>query len=132
MPIRLEADHTHRRLTAQAVGVLTRDDVLQFLRTARSGVERQNWPLLFDATGATATLEPADVESAVAVVRAAVLRDGMRAHVALVAGDDALYRWLIDYETRCAEMGVRVIRTFRRRDDAERWLEIVSAARRFI
>ena len=117
---------------ATATGVITRDEVLQFLRTARSRVERQSWPLLFDATGATCDLTAADVEAAVAVVRAAVLRDGMRAHVALVADDTTLYQWLIDYETRCAEMGVRVIRTFRLRADAEHWLEIVSSARRFI
>jgi hypothetical protein len=33
------------------------------------------------------------------------------------------------YEARCAEAGVRVIRIFRKLEDAERWLEIVSAAR---
>jgi hypothetical protein len=33
------------------------------------------------------------------------------------------------YEAKCAEMGVRLIRVFRQSDDAERWLDIVSAAR---
>jgi len=32
-------------------------------------------------------------------------------------------------ETRCAEIGVRVIRARANTEDAERWLETVSAAR---
>jgi hypothetical protein len=35
------------------------------------------------------------------------------------------------YETRCAEIGVRVIRVFRHRPDAERWLDAVASARHF-
>jgi hypothetical protein len=44
------------------------------------------------------------------------------------ADDDALYRWFLLYEAKCAEAGVRVIRIFRQFEDAERGLEIVSAA----
>jgi hypothetical protein len=35
------------------------------------------------------------------------------------------------YEAGCADVGVRVIRVFRHLPDAERWLEIVSAARHY-
>jgi hypothetical protein len=65
------------------------------------------------------------------VVRRALADEGLRAHVALVTSDDALYRWALEYEVRCAELGVRVIRTFRQRADAERWLAVLSTAGRF-
>ena len=71
----------------------------------------------------------ADVDQAVAVVRIAARQKQRRAHVAIVANDDQLYRWFLLYETQCAEIGVRVIRIFRQLDDAERWLDIVSSAR---
>jgi hypothetical protein len=53
----------------------------------------------------------------------------MRGHVAIVASDDAIYNGMLRYETGCAVAGIRVIRVFRQLPDAERWLEIVSAAR---
>jgi len=40
-----------------------------------------------------------------------------------------LFGRLLEYETRCAALGVRVIRVFRQYEDAERWLVIVSSAR---
>jgi hypothetical protein len=72
-----------------------------------------------------------DIEKAVFAVRAVSAREQQRGHVAIVADDEALFQWLLAYETRCAEFGVRVIRAFRQLDEAERWLEIVSAARDF-
>jgi hypothetical protein len=71
----------------------------------------------------------ADAELAVAAVQKTVAQGQQRGHVALVADDDALYRWFLLYETECMKIGVRVIRVFRQIEDAERWLEIVSAAR---
>jgi hypothetical protein len=56
---------------------------------------------------------------------------GPRGHVAIVAPDDVLYARMLLYEAGCADAGVRVIRVFRQRADAERWLDIVSAARHF-
>ena len=53
----------------------------------------------------------------------------MRGHVAVAALDDAVFEGMLRYETRCAEIGVRVIRVFRLLGDAENWLGIVSAAR---
>ena len=131
MPIVLDPDVSGRRLVARVTETLTREDVLDFLRTARASINRQSWPLLVDALGATTSLAASDIEAAVGIVEAAVKRDGMRAHVALVADDDPLYDWFLNYEMRCMDLGVRVIRVFRQRPDAERWLEVVSAARRF-
>ena len=129
MPITLTRDAARHWLRARANGSLSIDAVIDFLRTARAPIEFRMWPLLFDARGCTTTLTAADVEAAVAIVRKATEERQQRAHVALVADEDALYRWFLDYETRCAGMGVRIIRAFRLIDDAERWLEIVSAAR---
>ena len=83
------------------------------------------------ARGADTDMKMSDVERAVAVVRAAIKTGGPRGHVAIIADDDGLYRWMLAYETRCAEFEVRIIRVFRQRDDAEHWLEAVSAARHF-
>ncbi len=132
MAIVLDEDQPRRRLVATASGILTGEDVLQFLRTARASLDRQQWPLLFDARGVTTTLGEPDLAAAVGVVEAAMNRGEARAHVALVADDDVLYAWFLRYEMRCNEIGVRVIRTFRQRADAERWLEILSGARHYL
>jgi hypothetical protein len=87
------------------------------------------WPLMVDARDCRTNMTDADVDKAVAVVRVAARQKQRRAHVAIVANDDPLYRWFLLYETQCAEVGVRVIRIFRQLDDAERWLDIVSSAR---
>ena len=50
-------------------------------------------------------------------------------HVALVADEDRFHTWLLMYEIKCAEIGVRLIRVFRLRADAERWLAVMSATR---
>jgi hypothetical protein len=105
------------------------DQILELLRTARASTATQMWPMLCDLRGATSRLTPGDVDAAADVVRRALQITGPRAHVAIAADDDSLYRWMLAYETRCAALGVRTIRVFRRLPDAERWLEIVSAAR---
>jgi hypothetical protein len=127
--ITLVRDEGKRWLRAKAVGVLTLDDLLAFLRTARSSVELRMWPLMFDGNGASTDMTDDDVARAVAVVRHAVETTGPRAHVAVATSDDRLHRWMLLYEAKCAEIGVRLVRVFRQQDDAERWLEIVSAAR---
>ena len=88
------------------------------------------WPLFIDASGATTTMSDADVETAVAEVRVAA-GQGPRGHVALVSSDDQLFDRLLLYETLCADAGFRLIRVFRKHADAEKWLEIMSAARHF-
>jgi hypothetical protein len=129
VPITVAHDASRRWLRARASGSLSIDQAAEFLRTARAPVELRMWPLLFDARGCTTSMTAADVAKAVAIVRKVAEQRQRRAHVALVADDDQLYGWFLDYETRCAELGVRVIRVFRQFEDAERWLEIVSAAR---
>jgi hypothetical protein len=129
VPITLTRDIARRWLRARASGSVSIDEVTDFLRTARAPLELRMWPLIVDARSCTTTMTAADVALAVDIVRTATKRGQQRAHVALVADDDTLYRWFLDYETRCVEFGVRVIRVFRQFEDAERWLEIVSAAR---
>jgi hypothetical protein len=131
VPFTLEHDPKRGWLLAKASGTLTLDEVLTFLRTARARTERRMMPLIVDARGATTGMTEADVDRAVAVVQDAVRRHGLRGHAAIVADDDRLYAWMLRYETRCAEIDVRIIRVFRQRPDAERWLEAVAAARNF-
>jgi hypothetical protein len=130
-PIVLEFDSTRRWLVATASGSLGLEQVITFLKTARATPETQHVPLLFDARGCATSMTLADVEAAASVVRETVRRRGLRAHVALVADDEALYAWGIAYEERCAEVGVRVIRCFRDLESAEAWLKIMSTARLF-
>ena len=85
---------------------------------------------MVDASTATTSMTPADVDTAVQVVKT-LATEGPRAYVALFAKDNALFRWALDYEVRCAEIGVRVIRVFRQRADAEQWLTILSTAGKF-
>ena len=129
MPIDCIRDERRRWLLARASDALSLEDTTTFLRTARARAEDRMWPMLVDARACRTTMTEADVEAAVAIVRAVARRNERRAHVAIAADDDALYRWFLLYEAKCAEAGVRVIRIFRQLQDAERWLEIVSAAR---
>jgi hypothetical protein len=131
MPIHVDAHAKRGWLIARATGLLTLRELLEFLDTVRAPTERRMTPLLFDAREATTDMTGEDVERVVAAVRASVARVGVRGHVAIVADDDRLYEGMLLYETRCADIGVRVIRVFRQRIDAERWLEAVASARHF-
>jgi hypothetical protein len=124
-------DAAKKWVMVRVSGVLGLDDVLRLIGSARAGVEHRMWPMLFDARSATTTTTEQDVEAAVHAVADAMRSQGPRGHVALVADDEVLYARMLLYETRCAEAGVTVIRAFRQRPDAERWLAIVSAARYF-
>ena len=128
MPIHVERDPHYHWLLATATGVISIEMVLNLLRTARAPIELRTMPMLFDASIATTSMTNADVTTAVDVARRADA-SGPRGHVALVAGDDRFYALLLSYEIQCADAGIRVIRVFRRRSDAERWLEVMSAAR---
>jgi len=128
VPIHVVRDPHSQWLVATATGVISIDMVLELLRTARAPIERRMMPMLFDASSATTSMTDADVTSAVAVVRRAGSA-GPRGHVAMVAGDDRFFTLLLMYEVQCAEAGIRSIRVFRQRGDAERWLEVMSAAR---
>jgi hypothetical protein len=129
VPLTLTRDAARRWLLARAEGSLCITEITEFLRTARAPIELRMWPLLVDARSCRGSMTPADVAQAVDIVRKVAEQRERRGHVALVADDEALYRWFLDYEMRCAAIGVRVIRAFRQFEDAERWLEIVSDAR---
>jgi hypothetical protein len=94
---------------------LTLDELLGFLRTARSSVELRMWPLMFDGDKASTDMTDDDVARAVAVVQHAIETTGMRAHVAVATSDDRLYRGMLLYESKCADIGVRLVRDFRHR-----------------
>jgi hypothetical protein len=129
--VSINYDAARTWVRVRATGTLTIDEAVRVIRTARSSIEHQMWPMLFDARSATTSMTEADVDDAVAAVRQAAVQRSPRGHVALVADDDVLYTRLLLYEARCADFGVRVIRAFRQLPDAERWLEIVSAARHY-
>ena len=128
VPVTVTHDLPRHWLRARAAGSLSIDDTIEFIRTVRAPLELRMWPLIFDARSCRTSMTAADVDKAVDAVRKVAEQRQQRAHVALVADDDGLYSWFLDYETRCVAIGVRIIRVFRQYDDAERWLEIVSAA----
>jgi hypothetical protein len=131
VPIDLDRDRSRGWLVARVTGVLTIEELIGFLKTARADLDTRANPLLVDATAATTSMTATDVDTAVQVVKSVVAAQGMRAHVAVFTTDDALYRWLLAYEVACTAIGVRVIRVFRQRVDAEQWLAILSTAGRF-
>lgn len=124
-----ERDRKRGWIVVRASGIIDLDDVLHLIQTARASVNDRMIPMLFDAREAEGALSDQDIDRAVAAVDRAARLGGTRGHVAIAASDDAVYAGMLGYETRCAEIGVRVIRVFRQLADAERWLEIVSAAR---
>jgi ribosomal protein L12E/L44/L45/RPP1/RPP2 len=131
VPLTVHFDHRRRWVLVRGTGAITADEILSVIRTARTSVEHQMWPMLVDALEATTTMTDEDIEAAVEAVRQAIATGGRRGHVAIAADDDGLYARMLLYETRCAEIGAPVIRVFRRSDDAAHWLEIMSAARNF-
>jgi hypothetical protein len=130
MAVTIELDTRRHWVRVRISSELTLDDALGIIRTARAPIERRMWPLLVDATGASTSMGEADIDRAAAEARRAA-QQGPRGHVALVADTDPLYARLLLYETRLAEAGIRLIRVFRQKQDAEQWLEILSAARHF-
>ena len=131
VPITVRTDERRRWIIATVSDTLTLQDVLTVIRTARADIEHRMWPLLVDARTATTDMTEQQVDEAAAAVQRAVQTGGERGHVALATSDDRMYQRMLQYETRCAELGVRVIRVFRQRPDAEQWLALVSAARNF-
>jgi hypothetical protein len=132
MPIAVTHDKRQRRLDARATGVLTLDEILSFIRTARAPVEYRDCPLLFDARGATIHESAENVEPVIHEIQSAAAREhGVRSHVAVVADDDALFRFCLAYEARLIAAGLPVVRVFRERTDAEQWLTTMANTRRF-
>ena len=127
----VERDSVRGWIIVRAQGPLHIDEILQIIRTTRASVANRMVPMLFDGRDAHGPISDADIDQAVAAVREAMKMGGIRGHLAMVATDDAVYEGLLHYEARCADIGVRVMRVFRQRQDAEYWLEIMSAARDF-
>jgi len=124
-------DPTRRWFVARATGEIHLHEVLTFVQTVRSSKEDRHTPLLFDARGCGTSMTPDDVEPA-ARLAAKVDREGRpRAHVALIADDPVLRAWFVAYETRCAGLGIRVIRTFDTLAAGEQWLATLTNARYF-
>jgi hypothetical protein len=129
--IAIERDEKKCWLRVKATGMLTLDDLVTFIRTARASDELRMWPMIFNGDEASTNMKDEDVDPVVALVQQAIATTGMRAHVAVATSDNRLYRWMLLYEEKCAEKGARFMRVFRQHPDAERWLEIVSDARNF-
>ena len=117
---------------ARVTGVLTIHEALVFLRKTLADPAIETWGLIFDTRGATTDMTEDDVESAVATVDEIRQRSTIpRGHVAIVADDDLIYARMLLYETRLNDIGIRSVRAFRQWNAAERWLEIMDAARYF-
>ncbi len=130
VPLTVCHDDDRRWIVVRASACVSIGEMVDLIRTVRADVARRMVPMLFDARGATTDATEADIAQAVAAVRNAQ-RQGRRGHAAIVADDDVFFARMLMYETECAEIGVRVIRVFRQLADAEKWLQIVSAARHF-
>ena len=131
MPLTPEFNERRRRILVRGTGVIRADDVVALITTARADIEHRMWPMLVDASGATTDITESDVDRLATLVRDAVDTQGMRGLVAIAASDDTLYARMLSYETKCAANGVNVIRIFRHAVDADRWLDIVGAARNY-
>jgi hypothetical protein len=109
----IERDEQRRWLRARATGVLTLDELVAFIRTARNSEDLRMWPMIFNGDEASTTLNHEDVDGVVDIVLQALATTGAaRAHVAVATRDDRLYRWMLLYEERCAEKGARFMRVF--------------------
>jgi len=131
VPLTPEFNDRRRRILVRGTGVISLADVVTLITSARADIEHRMWPMLVDATGATTDMTESDVDRLATLVRTAVEAQGMRGLVAISATDDTLYARMLSYETKCAANGINVIRIFRRAVDADRWLDIVGAARNY-
>jgi hypothetical protein len=129
--LKLAKDRTRRWFVARAAGEIHLDEVLTFVRTVRASEEDRHTPLLFDARGCGTSMTPDDVEPAAQLAAKVGRESGPRAHVALIADDPVLRAWFVAYETRCAGLGIRVIRTFATLAAGEQWLATLTNARYF-
>lgn len=121
MPITVDRDDERRRLVARATGTLTVAELVEFVRTERTGNLSQ-YQLFFDATTATARATPQDARLlAHQVITDSARTGGVRGPVAIIA-NDALLDLALAYEALCHGAGLHVIRVFRSIEEAEQWL----------
>ena len=118
MAISIAANAERRLIVATAVGDMTMEELQEFLRTVRTGPQR-DWRLLFDATAATMSLTSSQVQTLAAQVGGALQQEGSRAAVAIVAPGDELYGMMRMYQILCENQGITQIRVFRARAEAE-------------
>jgi hypothetical protein len=132
MPITVSRRKRQRFIVARATGALKLAELVAFVQTVRAPIEYRDWPLLFDASGATTTENAESVAVVVEHVKIAAGRErGVRNYAALVADDDALYSLFLTYETRLMLAGLPLVRVFRQRSDGERWLATMGTVWRF-
>jgi hypothetical protein len=129
--LKVTKDPARRWFVARATGEIHLDEVLTFVRTVRASHENRHTPLLFDARGCVTSMKREDVEPAAQLAAKVGRESGPRAHVALIADDPMLRAWFVAYETRCASLGIRVIRTFDTLAAGEQWLATLTNARYF-
>jgi hypothetical protein len=121
MPITVERDDSRRLMVARAVGLVLPDELFEFVRRERNG-PYAGYALLFDATGARTRAEPADVQRLLNQVLTDAAVSGPRGPVAIVATED-IGELARTYEAASHGAGLHVIRVFRSRDRAQRWLD---------
>jgi len=125
MPIRYTVDRERRRIAAMAEGLVTHPEIVAHLgRERHEGI----LPLfeLVDASTATTDLTPEEVRQIVSHLRE-LGRDSALGPVAVLVGDEMAYGMI----RMLGIMGEDVcdIRPFRGRDEADQWLDSISAAR---
>jgi hypothetical protein len=120
MPINVDRDDDLMRMTARATGLVLPAELLEFLRTERSG-QQAHYQLLFDARTAETQARPADVQMVVDQVVGGTPGPPSRGPAAIVAAGNVLELARM-YEALCHGAGLHVVRVFVDIDDAKRWL----------
>ena len=122
MPITFTTDPERRRNLATATGPVTYSEITAHLDELKAaGV--LSWSELVDGTGATAAVTPAEVRRVVEFLRDLAEEYPLGA-TALVVGDDATFGMARMLGTLAEELCD--VRPFRRREDAEAWLDSVA------
>ena len=119
MPITATYDHKHHRVIAEARGPITLDELRAHLEEERQE-PALGYPEIFDARGAVPNFPPADARVLVALLRWLGERTRLGPTAVIVDNDLAFGI------TRMVEMlveDVALIKPFRNKSDAERWLD---------
>ena len=120
MPFVVFRDPARQHLEVSANGALTFDDFAAILRL-RAG-EARDYTVLFDVSGATPDITPAQLRAAADRVTERNEREGPGGRFAIVAADEALFGLAYTYAELCERAGIATIGVFREREEAERWL----------
>ena len=126
MALSIEPDPVRGWSTARAASHTTVEDVVTTINTARASVATRMEPMIFDGREASGSTSPDEIGPVVDALEAAMNIGGRRGHAALVVSDRAVYKPLLDLGSRCAVIGIPLVRVLFGLPDAERWLRIVS------